>query len=111
MRRFFFLFVLIPLAIVLIALSVANRHSVVFSLDPVGTLPALAFTVPLFVLLFAALGIGVLAGGVATWLRQGRWRRLARQERAEAERLNAEAARLRQRIAEIPALPPQRDAA
>jgi hypothetical protein len=31
--------------------------------------------------------VGVLAGGGATWLAQGKYRRAARQSRAEAERL------------------------
>ena len=36
MRRFLILFVLLPIAIVAIALSVANRESIVLSLDPFG---------------------------------------------------------------------------
>jgi uncharacterized integral membrane protein len=111
MRRFLTLFILVPIAIVVITLSVANRHNVTFSLDPFGAPPTLSFAAPLFVFLFAALVLGVVFGGVATWLRQGRWRRLARLARAEADRQTMEAARLRQRIAEIPALPPTRDAA
>ena len=34
---------------------------------------------PLFVLLFAALGLGMIVGSLATWLKQGRYRKLARQ--------------------------------
>jgi hypothetical protein len=36
MRRFLTLFVLFPIAVVVVVLSVANRGSVTFSLDPIG---------------------------------------------------------------------------
>ena len=112
MRRFLFLFVLIPLAIVLVVLSVANRHAVLFSLDPIGAAPGLSFTAPLFVFLFAALALGIVIGGAATWFRQGRWRRQARFEHAEVERTRQEVERLRERTAAMTAaLPPARDAA
>ncbi|MBV8564699.1 MAG: LapA family protein, partial [Methylobacteriaceae bacterium] len=44
--------------------------------------------------LFAALMLGVLVGGIASWLSQGKHRRAARQYRAEAARLRAEAMRI-----------------
>jgi hypothetical protein len=116
MRRFVNLFLLLPLALVIVTLSVANRGAVTFSLDPFGTpLPALSITAPLFILLFIALALGIVIGGVAAWVRQGKWRRLARSERANAERLRQEAERLRAQIAAArPALPgpsAERDAA
>jgi uncharacterized integral membrane protein len=107
MRRVLFLVVLVPLAIVIVILSVANRGAVVFSLDPFGG-NALAFAAPLFVFLFAALLLGIVVGGIAAWLRQGRWRHAARTERAEAARLRSELERLRSRAADTPAT---RDAA
>jgi hypothetical protein len=115
MRRAVLLLILVPLAIVVIVLSVANRASVTFSLDPFGgNPPALSLTAPLFVFLFATLALGVLVGGIAAWIRQGRWRSLARAERAELARTRQEVERLRQRLAEtapqVP-LPPSRDAA
>jgi hypothetical protein len=33
---------------------------------------------PLFVLIFALVMLGVLIGGIAAWLRQSKWRRAAR---------------------------------
>ena len=109
MRRFLILFVLLPLAIVAVALSVANRTDVVLSLDPLGdATPRWSLTVPMFVLLFATLGVGVLVGGIATWIGQGKWRQAARGERAKADALRQEVERLRERVAAMPALPPPR---
>ena len=59
-RKLIFLFITIPVAIVLILLSVANRAPVTFNLDPFNPeMPAYAFTLPLFVLMFAALLLGL----------------------------------------------------
>ena len=107
MKRAIQLIVFVPIAVVIIAISVANRHEVLFSLDPFDAEdPALSFEVPLFWLLFAAAVVGLLLGGAATWVRQGRWRRAARTEHAEVERLRRE-----KRSAEpaITSLPPPGD--
>lgn len=86
LNRFLTVAVFIPLAIVLVALAVANRAPVDFTLDPFNPgNPGLTATLPLFVYLFAALALGLVIGSVATWLRQGRYRKVARQR--EAERL------------------------
>lgn len=78
-NRFALLLIFVPLAIVLVALAVANRAAVPFTVDPFNPgNPGLTAHVPLFVLLFMALGIGLIVGGVATWLKQGRYRKLAR---------------------------------
>jgi hypothetical protein len=115
MRRFLILFVLLPLAIVAVALSVANREMIQLSLDPLGgAAPRWSVAMPLFILLFATLGLGILIGGVATWIGQGKWRKAARAERANAARLRQDVERLRERVAATPALAPpfsDRDAA
>jgi len=116
MRRFLTYVILVPLAAVAIALSVANRQAVTFSLDPIGAAsPRWSLMAPLFVFLFAALALGVLAGGVATWARQHKWRQAARNERANAQQLRHEVDRLRQRVTTaapaIPAPRTDRDAA
>jgi uncharacterized integral membrane protein len=113
LNRFVLIAVLLPLAVILIALAVANRGPASFTMDPFNPgNPALSVQAPLFVLLFVALAIGLIAGGVATWLRQGRYRRLARQRAQEVEAL-------RQAAIRVPAAPaasgtqavPQRPAA
>jgi uncharacterized integral membrane protein len=99
MRRFLTLFVLLPIVLVVVILSVANRGTVTFSLDPIGAgSTGWAATAPLYVFLFGAVALGIVIGGVATWVRQGRWRQAARTERANAERLRREAERLRERL-------------
>jgi uncharacterized integral membrane protein len=112
MRRFLSLLILLPLAIVIIALSVANRAPVSLSLDPFdAAAPVISVRAPLFVFLFLALALGVLIGGVATWLRQGKWRRAARHERHTAERQRQELERLRTAGPAVPRPLPTRDAA
>ena len=57
----------VPAAAVAAVVAVANRQDVPFSLDPFSqNTPALAFMVPLFVLLFFAVGIGILFGWLAS---------------------------------------------
>jgi len=111
MRRFVYLFVLLPIAIVVVALSVANRGWVTFSLDPIGpAAPGWSLSAPLFVFLFAAVALGIVIGGIGAWIRQGRWRHAARQERAAADRLREDIQLLTERLEAItPALGPPRD--
>jgi uncharacterized integral membrane protein len=95
--RFARLVVLVPVAVILIVLAVANRALVTLSLDPFRPdRPALSVTMPLFFAIFLALLLGALIGGIAAWLGQGKWRRAAREARQEAARLGRELDRERQ---------------
>lgn len=77
----------LPLAVAIVVFSVANRAPVTISLDPFGGAdPALAVTMPLFLLVLGTLLVGVLVGGTAAWLAQGKWRRRARLSREETAR-------------------------
>ena len=79
LNRFLTVVVFIPLAIVLIALAVANRAPVAFTIDPFNPgNPGLTASLPLFALLFIALALGLVIGSLATWFRQGRYRKMAR---------------------------------
>src|SRR5438552_5939526 len=105
-RKLITALILVPLAIVLIAFAVANRQTVIVSFDPSNeTRPALAFPLPMFVLMLALATAGVIIGGAAAWLRQGKWRSRARRFEAEARRLRAENEHLRRRtgVADFPA--------
>jgi len=83
--------VVVPLAAVIIAFAVANRQTVTVSFDPFSsTSPAYAATLPLFAVIFVMLILGVLVGGVAAWIRQGKWRRAARRLDGEVRTLHDE---------------------
>jgi hypothetical protein len=100
--------VLIALALVLISFAVANRQIVTVSFDPFDQAnPALVISRPLYQLVFALLLGGVLLGGCAAWLGQGKWRSRAR--RAEA-RLSASRAQSSAQPAAGPTAPAHRDA-
>jgi uncharacterized integral membrane protein len=91
LRKIVAALILVPLAIILIAFAVANRQIVTVSLDPFGAeRPAASLTLPLFALVIVLLIVGVLIGGVAAWLGQGKWRRAARRLEREAGDLRAE---------------------
>ena len=96
MKRFFKLLFLVPLALVAVAVAVANRHEVVIFLDPfAGPAPeGTQITVQLFVVIGVAIIVGVIFGGVVTYLEQGKYRRAARRARTEVISLRAEVARL-----------------
>ncbi|HWV19884.1 MAG TPA: LapA family protein [Devosia sp.] len=85
--------VLVPLCAALVAFALANRQLVAVNLNPFGS-PASAdaagYGIPLFVILYIVLLIGVLLGGIATWFAQGQHRKRERQWRREAQALNAE---------------------
>ncbi len=101
-RKILTAIVLIPLALILIALAVANRHSVTISLDPfAGSEPAVAVTLPLFALIFVLLIVGVFIGGAATWLRHGRWRWMARRLEGELRSLRGKIAAMEGREAPL----------
>jgi hypothetical protein len=87
--------VAVPVVVVLAALGVANIHDVRLALDPFRPDdPALSIVLPFYVWLLAALIVGVVTGGLATWLTQAHWRRIARRQDEEARRWRAEADRL-----------------
>lgn len=88
MRKLINYILVLPLAILLIVISVANRQTTQFSLDPMNSeAPALAIQLPFFVFLFVAMLIGVLIGGTAVWWTQGKHRRALREKSHEADQL------------------------
>jgi hypothetical protein len=96
LRKIVTALILIPLAVVVIALAVANRQPVLVSFDPFDQLhPAMARALPLYQLMLLLLVVGVVVGGAAAWVRQGKWRRAARLADAQARELRAEVDRLR----------------
>src|SRR5262245_58561483 len=99
MRRVVTALILVPLTIVTISLAVANRQSVIVSFDPFDPAhPAVTRALPLYLLMLLLVIGGVLGGGSAAWLRQGKWRRAARLANAQTRELRAEVERLRRRL-------------
>jgi uncharacterized integral membrane protein len=100
--------IVVPLVVIVVAFAVANRQAVTVSFDPLSASnPAYAATAPLFVLIFMMLILGVLIGGFAAWLGQGKWRRAARRFDADMRALHDELHALRhQHSAVPPAQPP-----
>ena len=69
------------LAAVVVVLSVANRHSVTFSLAPAPV----QMDIPLYLLLFITFLLGMLAGGTAIAMNKMRkWQRTRRKARVQA---------------------------
>ncbi|MFD1198359.1 lipopolysaccharide assembly protein LapA domain-containing protein [Brucella gallinifaecis] len=87
-KRIVTIVIFVPLAIILIALSVANRQSIGLTIDPFNPgNPALTYQAPLFIWLFGALILGALIGAAVTWLAQGKHRRRNRAYKKETSQL------------------------
>lgn len=94
--------VMIPLGIILIVLSVANRQFVTLALNPFRPDDQfLSVSAPFFVFLFAALILGLAIGAAVTWFTQGKYRKRARNEAREAEKWHAEADLYKSRAEQI----------
>lgn len=106
-RRILTAILVIPLAAIIIAFAVANRQEVTVSLDPfsMGD-PAYSAKLPLFVLIFVLVILGVVIGGIAAWLRQAKWRRTARRLDADVRALHTEIEALRRGSPTVPGQPP-----
>jgi uncharacterized integral membrane protein len=102
MRKFITGLVLIPIAVIFIAFAIANRHSVTVSFDPFNSSnPWDAVTLPLFAVIILVAILGVIAGGIATWLRQSHWRRAAKTHETDARQARAELAEMRAQAATV----------
>ncbi len=76
---------IVVVVIPVVSLSVANRQSVKLIMDPFSRNdPAIFFELPLFIYLFASLFIGIVIGGIGSWIAQGKWRQTARDRAKEA---------------------------
>jgi uncharacterized integral membrane protein len=109
LRKILIAIIVIPLAVLIIAFAVANRQVVTVSFDPFSSAnPAYAASLPLFVLIFILLILGVIIGGAAAWLRQSPWRRTARKLDADVRALHDELAEIRRRFGTQAPVQPER---
>lgn len=101
-KRIVNILVLIPVAIVLIVLSVANRQAVTLALNPFRPEDSvLSVTAPFFVYLFLATIFGLVLGALITWFTQGKYRKRARIEATEAVKWHTESEKHRTRAEAI----------
>ena len=104
-RKLVWFLILIPAAILAVALSVANRASVPLTFDPFtpGN-PYLTINAPLFAFLFAALAIGLIFGSFVTWFAQGRHRTRASVAEAEVAKLRGELKKRDEQLRSLPVI-------
>jgi len=101
--------VLIPLGAMTVYLALANRHHVLFSLDPFAPeAPALALEISLFYVVLFSVFLGILIGGASTWTAQGKWRKEARKGRRDVKRLSDEVVETTENLP-VPAVSGNRD--
>lgn len=98
--RFIRLIFVAFLALVLVAVALANRQVVTLSLFPANLGQFLGGTwsvaVPLFLVIFVAFALGMLAGLIWEWMREAKIRKTARQRSRKVEQLENEVGQLRE---------------
>jgi uncharacterized integral membrane protein len=97
--------IFVPLALLILFFSMANRAPVRIGLDPFAPADPAApsFEAPMFLVVLASMAIGVLAGGFSSWLGHLSVRREAKIARAEAKKTRLEIEKLRQQaLAQLP---------
>ena len=99
-RKFLRALIMVPAAVALALLAIANRQPVTVSFDPFDASDTdFTVTVPLYVLGFTILIAGVVLGGLAAWLRQSPHRRLGSRLAAENVMIRTELASLKGKAA------------
>ena len=98
MRKLVAALIIVPLGVLLVALSVVNRKPVTLGLNPFDAGSGFAIEAPFFLFLLGAFALGLLIGGLATWLSQGKWRKTARVEAHEASTWRRQADRLEKEL-------------
>ena len=110
-RTFWLVFVGLPVALVAVVFSVANRHPIEINLWPLERIEEL----PAFAVILAVLICGFLLGAIVMWLSAAPLRDRARRARYQKEDLERELAYLKRQRAKAsdaaahtaaPALPP-----
>lgn len=99
--RFIRLLFVAALAVILIAIALANRGTVTVRAFPAGFEQYLGFDwqigLPLFLVIFLAIVFGIVVGFIWEWLREAHIRSEASRRKFEVDRLEREVGQLRQR--------------
>ena len=99
--RFIRLLFVAALAVLLIAIALANRGMVTVRAFPAGFEQYLGFdwqlSLPLFLIIFLAIVFGIVIGFIWEWLREAHIRTEASRRKSEVDRLEREVGTLRQR--------------
>ena len=98
MRKLVAALIVVPLGVLLVALAVVNRKPATLGLNPFDANSGLSVEAPFFLFLLGAFALGLLIGGLATWLGQGKWRRMARQRGQESTHWRRQADRLEKEL-------------
>jgi hypothetical protein len=105
MRKFVAGLIVVPLGVLLVALAVVNRKPVMLGLNPFDGNSDFGVEAPFFLFLLGAFALGLVTGGLATWLGQGKWRRTARVEAREASTWRRQVDRLEKELEGLAARP------
>ena len=106
-RRFLKAILMVPAFAALVALAIANHQPVTVSFNPFDSSDTdFAMTVPLYLVGFTVLIAGVVVGGIAAWLKQGKRRRIGIRLAAENVMMRSELAYLKGQMAKRDGRPP-----
>lgn len=101
-KKLISLFILLPVGVILVLLSVANRQSVVMALNPFNADDrVLSVSAPFFVYIFIAFILGAILGSLFTWMAQRKHRKTARHSKREAALWRDEAEKHKTRAEQI----------
>ena len=104
MKTILKLLLLLPVAVVVIVFTTSNRHDVKVVADPSGMVfPGIHVEAPLYIVVLVSMIVGVLIGGIASWMKQGKHRKAARVARADSRKLEAETERLKSQVSSLAA--------
>ncbi len=93
----------LPIAILVIAFAVANRQWITVSLDPFSRdAPFASIDIPLWTLFFCGIFFGLIAGWIACWFAQGKWRKSAKEARRELVRSQSETSQMQRELVTAP---------
>jgi len=82
-RRFSWI-LLLPVILAAILFAIANRADVLVSFNPLNPVEG-GVQLPLYAVVLIAMFIGILLGGATVWMKQRKWRLMARASNTETQ--------------------------